>query len=279
MWDRMEVFYYVVKAGGFTKAEAVLHKSQSTLSRTVLLLEEEIGHKLLKRKYHGVVLTQKGEEVFNSAQKILMEIDTMKTHLREKNDMSGKVRISTTYAIGNYLLSEPLIEFNKQYPQISIDLVCNDTSIDIIKNEVDFAIRPYMEEDQESQEFIQEHLLTIHSGLYASPEYLKEFGTPKKPEDLDKHQLLTRSRAYENPYADVDWVLRIGREGKAARKPFYTSNSVESLFQGAEAGTGITVGYKEMKNVKNSKLKQVLPNLEGPKYKEYIIYQKKLKDI
>ncbi|XP_022778753.1 uncharacterized protein LOC111320340, partial [Stylophora pistillata] len=172
----METFYYVVKAGSFTKAEQVLNKSQSALSRTVMILEDQLGHKLLRRKIKGLELTRKGEEVFKISQRILMEIEAMKTSLSESKSMKGKIRISTTHAVGNYILTDPLTEFSEQYPDIDLELVCNDKNIDIFQNEVDIAIRPYMEDNDR---IIQEPLITLSASLYASRSYLKKFGTPQ----------------------------------------------------------------------------------------------------
>ena len=137
MWDKMETFYHVVKAGSFTKAESVLNKSQSTLSRTVGILEQRLGHRLLKRHIKGLELTRKGAEVFLTAQRMLMDVEGMKTNLNEKTGMKGRIRISTTHAIWNCILLNPILEFNRIYPNVLFDVFCDDHVVDIIQNEVD----------------------------------------------------------------------------------------------------------------------------------------------
>jgi DNA-binding transcriptional LysR family regulator len=274
MWDRLETFYYVVKAGSFTKAEQVLNKSQSTLSRTVLLLEEQIGYKLLKRKIKGLELTRRGEEVFHTAQRMLMDVRNMQTSLYGKSEMKGDIRISTTYAISNYILAEPLFEFKKQYPEINFEIYCNDQLIDIIQNEVDVAIRPHQENNDE---IIQEHLFTLQANLYASPKYLKNYGKPKSIKDLAQHKFIAFSRPESLPYADLEWFLQF--QHKKPNSCILRVNSVEMHFKAAQEGLGIIASYDQMSITKKAGLIKILPNFKGPKIQEHFIYPKNLDGI
>lgn len=273
MWDKMEVFYQVVKAGSFTKAEKVLNKSQGTLSRSVAILEERLDARLLRRKIKGLELTRKGEEVFRVAQRMFIDIDNMKTILDEEEGVQGKIRISTTYAIANYVISDAIFDFNQQYPDVVFEIICNDSIIDIIQNEVDIAITPEL---KDSSGIIQKHLYTTQPSLYASVLYIEKFGVPETIKDLDNHKLLAYARPLSNPYFDIEWHLKSGRHHQEKRNPIFTANSLECLFEAAERGIGIIPSYKVMKIIRKSSLININPNIKGPEYKIYVTYPKKV---
>lgn len=275
----MRIFYHIVKEGSLTKAVPVLKIDQPTLTRKLATLEAKLGFTLVKRRapHSPMKLTEKGEVVFRTAQKAMVMMDLMNTELYDYEGVKGKVRLSTTHAIANYIVGPLLDTFAKENPELEIELMCSDSDINIFSNEVDLAIHPYNSEEEET--LIQEHLLTLESHLYASPEYLKEFGTPALPRDLDNHRLLTYPRAKENPYSDVNWILKVGRGEKQNRKPFYTSNSIQNLLRACEAGMGIMPFHKQMEKNRNSKLVPVLENVKGPEFKFYLSIPKSLENV
>lgn len=130
----------------------------------------------------------------------------------------------------------------------------------------------YIDDDNK---LIQEHLLTLEPGIYGSSEYLQEFGAPQTPEDLDCHRLVVFARPEENPYAEVNWILKVGRRGGKPRKVFYTSKSIHNYFEAAQRGSGLITTYQLMQDNTNSNLVRVLESVKGPSYKQYIIYPEK----
>ena len=276
MWDKMEIFYHVVKAGSFTKAEKVLHKSQSALSRSVLILEERLGVKLLDRRHSGLVLTRKGEDVFNTAQKMLMDMSGLKALMDEPLEMSGKIRLSSTHALVNYILSPMIIAFQKKYPGIHFDIYCNDETIDIIQNEVDIAVRPF---ESDSKEVVHEHFFNLQANLYASQAYIDKYGEPKSVKDLVNHKFIAFSRPDVLPYADVEWFLRANKPEEQDGLCVLRVNSIEMIFEAARAGVGIISSYDSFSIVKKSGFKKILPDFKGPKYEEFFVHPKHLSSL
>ena len=277
MWSKLETLYHIVKAGSLVNAAKVLKTDQPALTHKLKTLEKKFGFKLINRStpQKPLTLTRKGAEVFKVAEKTFMLVRELNTKLYEESGLKGKVRLSTSHAIASYIITPLLTDFSRESPETKIEILCNDMDLDIINNEVDIAIRPYTEDDDT---LVQEHLFTFQVGLYASPAYLEKFGTPETVEDLDNHRLLTFARAENNPYSDVNWALKVGRENKEMRKPFYEANSTEILLRVAEAGLGITPFYKLMEIGKNHKLVPVLKEEKGPAKKFYLTYPKNLKD-
>lgn len=278
MWSKLEVLYHIVKAGSLVNAAKVLKTDQPALSSKLATLEKKFGFKLINRStpHRPLTLTEKGKIVFEVAQKNYLNVQMMEMSLYKKEGMKGKIRLSTTHAIADYIVNPLFIQFGMKYPDINLELIGNDTDIDILRNEVDIVICPYIDDDPT---LVQEPLLTLEAGLYASPEYLKKFGEPKTAEELDDHRLIPFARPDDNPYAIVDWMLKVGREGKRKRRPFYTVNSVRSLFEAAEQGMGIIVSYDAMLKNHHPNLKRILKDTSSPAYQEYLIYPKKLEGV
>ena len=276
MWSKLEVFYHIVKAGSLVKAAKVLKTDQPSLTHKLKTLENKFGFKLINRStpQKPLSLTRKGAEVFKTAEATFMLVQKMNTKLYRKDGLEGQVRLNTTHAIGNYILAPHLVSFIKKYPKIDLDLSCNNKELDIFNNEIDVAIRPYIED---TAGLVQEYLFTLQAGLYASPEYLKEFGIPKSVQDLDNHRLLTFTDTTLNSYAH--WPLEIGKEKQNPRKPFHTANSVEQLLFTAEGGAGIVSSYEQMVKGRGSNLVRVLDNVSGSEFKIYMIYPESVKDI
>ena len=275
MWSKLETLYHIVKAGSLVNAAKVLKTDQPALTHKLKTLEKKFGFKLINRStpQKPLTLTRKGAEVFKVAEQTFMLVQGLKTTLDNEDNLNGKVRLSTTHSIANFIIAPLLFEFSEKYPDIEVELLCNDVEIDIFANEVDMVIRPYIDDDPT---LVQEHFFTMETELYASPAYLEKFGTPKTIDDLDQHRLLVYARPVNNPYGDVNWVLKVGREGRSPRKPFYTTNSTNILLSAAEAGLGITPYYELMKRGRNPNLVRVLENVKGPEYKDFIAYPKHL---
>jgi DNA-binding transcriptional LysR family regulator len=276
MWNKMEVFYYVAKAGSFTRAARLLNTSQPALSRTIAALEDRLGCVLFDRRPRGLALTRKGTEAFQAAQHMFMNMDGLKANLQEEQEVAGKIRISSTYAIVNYILAPYIIKFKEIYPKINFEIYCNDQIIDIIQNEVDLAVRPY---ESDNNEIIQEHLFTLQANLYASRNYISQYGEPKTLEDLSKHKFIAFSRPETLPYADLEWFLKFGDQNRARENCILRVNSVEMHFQAAQKGLGIISSYEDMEITKKSDLIKILPDFKGPRYKEFLIYPKHLKQL
>ena len=67
MWNKLETFYYIIKAGSVSEAAKQLNMNQSSLSRSLMSLEDRIGYKLCVRTKTGVELTRKGQKIFEAA--------------------------------------------------------------------------------------------------------------------------------------------------------------------------------------------------------------------
>jgi len=280
-WEKAKNFYYVAKMGSFANAGRFLNISQSSLSRQIIYLEQHLGCPLFSRHSGGIKLTRKGEELFTIISTTFSELKgfTQNTHVETPNGKKRKIRIATTHADAAYIINDLILDYNEKHPEVSFEILTNDQLLDVVMNDVDIAIRPY---DPINNEIQQEPLFNLEKRLYASIEYLEKHGEPETLEDLKKHRLIAFGHPNLHPYADINWILRLGLPEGKLHEPIYISNSIECLVGAAKKGLGIISGYEKMSIIRNSGLKNILPSVtreEGSGYFIYPNYLKQDKDV
>ena len=168
-WDKLRVFHAAAGAGSFTHAGETLGLSQSAVSRQVGGLEEDLGVPLFHRHARGLILTEQGEMLYRSAQRIFTELEATRTRLTDSREKpSGELRVTTTVGLGSSWLTPRLKEFLELYPDISLSLLLRDEELDLSMREADIALRL---RQPTQPDLIQRRLFTVHFHAYASPDY------------------------------------------------------------------------------------------------------------
>ncbi len=117
-----------------------------------------------------------------------MKLEAARAKLTDSRERpNGELRVTTTPGIGVHWLTPRLGEFLDLYPDIRITLITTDEELDLAMREADVAIRL---RQPTQPDLIQRKLFSVHFHAYASPEYLKRFGTPRTLDDLDNHRIL-----------------------------------------------------------------------------------------
>ncbi len=274
-WNKLKTFYYVAKMGSFTKAADYLHTSQSSISKHMSDLEHGLKTELFHRLPRGLYLTEAGEVLQKTVSKAFTDLETVGTLIREQGtEPQGKLRVATTTLFAWVWIMDYIPQFSKQYPKIQLTITGCDTIPDLIAQEADVAICPYI---PNQPDLVQEYLRTWQLKLYASQDYLDRFGTPKTPEDLDNHQLLAFGDHARQPFPTINWLLSLGTKGGHQRKPYLQINSTQALIQAAEAGMGISTFSPEPVKRQKADLINILPDEKGPTVDAYYIYPQQLK--
>lgn len=270
-WDRIRIFYYVAKSGSITAASEQINITQPAISRTIQNLESRLKFKLFNRHARGLSLTEQGEILFLSAEKMFSELESAASMLSEKeNTPKGSLRIAAPVGIISRLLILNIEKFTKLYPELNLTIITSDNPPNFTFNEADVGIFPKI---RNQTNLIQDHLLSFHLRLYASPQYIKNFGMPKTPKDLDHHRLISYGD-HLHPFANINWHLAIGYEEGYSRKPYIQVNSGGILLRLAEKGIGVVTLAKESTNFtfEHDTLVSVLPNIIGPTIDYCYIY-------
>ncbi len=90
-------------------------------------------------------------------------------------------------------------------------------------------------------DLIQRKLFSVHFHAYASPEYLKQFGTPNTYDDLDKHRIVLLGGSVPSYLQNRRWLLEVGRNGKGERSPSLTINNVLGVVRACQRGLGVAM--------------------------------------
>jgi DNA-binding transcriptional LysR family regulator len=176
-WDKLRIFHAAAEAGSFTHAAEKLHLSQSAISRQVSSLEMDIGAKLFHRHARGLILTEQGEILYQTAHEVLMKLEAVKKPAdRNARTPTGKLRVTTTVGFGQGWLTEKVQEFQALYPEVQVQLLLDNEELDVNMRQADCAIR--LRQPQQP-DLIQRRLFTVHLHIYAAPSYLARHGEPK----------------------------------------------------------------------------------------------------
>lgn len=275
-WNRLFTFKVVGEAGTFTGAGRKLDLSQSAVSRQISILESELKAPLFHRTSHGLVFTEAGEDLFETVTAISKRLAMCVARLNERREKpEGPLRVTTTVAFGSAWLSTRMTEFHRAYPDISVSLILADNiELDMLQRQADCAIRF---RKQQEPSLIQRHMMTVRYHFYASTDYIKRYGMPKSPEDLDGHELIVYGEDSSAPVDDMNSLLTVGRPDGRPRQPALRVNSVYGIYRAIESGLGIgALPHYVAEEARD--LVEVLPELSGPTFDVYFVYPEELRN-
>lgn len=122
----MRTFYTIVKCGGFSPAQVELGVSAATISTQMSQLEVRMGMRLCHRGQAGFRLTEEGEKVYRSCERLFASIENFKNEIAQTSDVvAGELRvglINHSLTHPDLKITEALAEFNSQAPEVHISL-------------------------------------------------------------------------------------------------------------------------------------------------------------
>ncbi len=274
-WDRLRIFHSVAEAGSFTHAGETLNLSQSAVSRQISALEDSLRTPLFHRHARGLILTEAGEILFSTVREVFGKLASVETQITESRERpSGLLRVTATVAFASVWLVPRLREFLELYPEIRIHLLIEDEELDLGMREADCAIRLW---PPRQPDLIQRHLMAIHTHVFASPAYLKKYGTPQTAADLDRHKIIVYGEDPNPPFPQLNWLLETGTTGGQRREPALKVNNVSAILRAVENGVGIA-GLPDYMAQDSAKITQILPDLPGPTYETYFVYPEEMRN-
>ena len=196
----MAAFVRVVEARGFSATAPALGLTPSAVSKLVTRLETRLGVRLLQRTTRAIHLTAEGEQFFDSARRIVGEIEQLESRLTEgRGTPHGLLRVTTSLAFTTHQLAPVVSEFLARYPRIQLELLPTDRVIDMIDEGVDIAIRIGRLGDTS---FMARKIGDDNRLICASPCYLSKYGTQRTPQEIVRHQcIVSRELIHLNRWA------------------------------------------------------------------------------
>jgi len=228
--EGLREFVAVVEQGGFTAAARQLNVSTSFVSRQVTRLEDRLDVRLLQRTTRKVHLTEMGQVYYERSREILDQFESLESEMADLQEKpKGLVRITAAGEYAEHYVAPLVAEFVAKYPEVSVDLESSMQMVDIVDEGFDIAIRMSALSDSSliARKVEQRRIMVC-----ASPDYLKEHGRPKTPEDLRTHNCLM--------FPDMPWRFKYpDRIQEVKVRGSWSSNNGRVLVAAARQGIGV----------------------------------------
>ncbi|MGK3995849.1 LysR family transcriptional regulator [Sorangium sp. So ce1024] len=255
--NRISVFVRVVDEQGFTAAARALGLPKSSVSRSVALLEEALGARLLHRSTRSVRLTEAGAAFYERASRGVATLEEAAAMVADlQGVVRGTVRITAPVDVGISMLEPAVARFVKRHPAVRVDVVLTGRVVDLVEEGFDLALRAGPVRDGS---LIARKIGQIEDALYASPRYLERAGVPARLADLAAHRCVL----FREPRGRAAWTL----QGPAGDETVEVQGSltVDELSFARRAvlagvGVGLLPAFLCARDVARGRLVRVLPS-------------------
>lgn len=205
----LSAFVAVARAGGFREAARALDASASGLSEAVRRLEGRLGVRLLNRTTRSVVPTEAGRSLLARLDPVLSEIDAaldVVNGFRERP--TGTLRLNVPLSAARLVLPSIVPRFLAAYPEIRLEVVADESFVDVLAAGCDAGIR-YEERLEQDMIALPIGPRTQRMAAAAAPQWLARHGTFTHPRELPADACI---RARFASGALIHWVFE--RDGE-----------------------------------------------------------------
>lgn len=267
--ETMDIFVRIVEAGSFSAVARDLGTTQPTISKQMTALETRLKTRLLNRSTRSLSVTESGTAYYERCKRILEEVKAAEGALgRLQSSLTGTLHVNGSIALGQLFLTPLLLDFQRSYPELTVELTLNDRYIDLVEEGVDVAVRLGRLADSN---LVARRLGSTRRVLVATPEYLDQVGIPQVPADLERHNCLLYAYlstgnewTFRGPQSD----LRVHVHGN------FKANNGHSIREALLAGAGVALmpDWLVHEEVKNGKLMTLLPQFAPPSLEVNAVY-------
>jgi DNA-binding transcriptional LysR family regulator len=265
----MEVFVATVEAGSFTAAADRFELSPVMVGKHIQFLEQRLGARLLARTTRRQSLTEIGAQYYEQCRSILAQVHAAEAGAEAlRAAPRGKLRVSAPVSFGSDYLAPAVTEYLERYPDVSMELDLDDHVIDVVKDGFDAAIRITYKLDDSG--LVARPLWPYKVVIAASPDYLRRKGTPRRPEDLLRHECLD----FMHWKKAVRWKLKNTPDDLVIPASRLRCSSGSALRRAALAGFGITMQAEMIlrEDLEAGRLVPILPAYTPEPREMYLVY-------
>lgn len=264
----LHTFIRVVETGSFSAVAREGRSSQSAVTRQVAQLEEHFGVRLFHRTTRKISLTDDGQDLVIRARHLLEQAEDLEdTFGKNGGTPTGLVRIGVPVGAAMLLVSDFTSLLNK-YPELSVELVVNEQTEDLVVERLDLALRFGQSADTS---LVSRALATVGSAAVAAPAYLERHGAPEHPSDLLNHTCIIHQMGPDSThwaFSGPDGAVEVEVTGA-----FRSNNSLVAR-QAALAGYGIALLGDPMTltEIRAGRLYRLLPKYTARRRQAFIVY-------
>ena len=258
--DSLTLFLSIVDHGTFAAAARRVGQSPATASRAVGALESALGVRLLERTTRKLALTDAGMRLAEHLRRVLPDFEhAMLDVAGQSAAPTGRLRISAPRLFGRMHVMPLVHAYLDTYRATRVELSLSDRFVDLLEDGIDIALR-IGELPQSS--LVARRLGAVRRVLVASPDYLKQAGTPDDPEALAGHQII----AVTAQPGDVQWRFqaRNAKPQTVKLKPRLEVDQMEVAIDAAAGGRGIAavLSYQVEQPIRAGRLVRILKTFE-----------------
>ena len=259
------VFLRVAEAGTLSGAARALGVSTSAVSAALARLERRLSVRLLNRTTRRLSVTAEGADFYARCKQITADLEEAELMAGRAGRMpSGRLRVSMPSALGRMWIVPHLPEFVRAYPSVSLEIVCSDFVPFSMEAGIDASVQ--VGELQDSR-LVVHPLASTRYLVCASPDYLRERGTPRTPAELTAHSCLTYRRPRNGRIRE--WRFKSGGTMRhVAMNGFMTFNSGEALL-----GIVQVAEYYAQPRLKSGKLVEILADYKTEGYDISVVFR------
>jgi DNA-binding transcriptional LysR family regulator len=251
-WDDIRIFLAVARQNGLAAAASSLGINHTTVARRLAGLEARLNTKLVTRTPSGAVLTPAGQQFLLHAERIEQEALAAEQNVYTADGtVSGKIRLATREAFGAWLVCPRISLLKRRHPELKLDLISEARTISLLKRDADITVSLHY--PSQSRVIVQK-LTDYRLGLFASHDYLREYGPVETVDELKNRDVIW----YVDDLIDMDEQRYMQRIIAIARQGFRSTNI---LAQYAAMASGMGIGIIPVYHAsQDPNLVRILPN-------------------
>ncbi|HDZ2842813.1 TPA: LysR family transcriptional regulator [Klebsiella pneumoniae] len=268
--ELMRTYIRIVEAGSLSAAAGQMDTTQATVSRRLQSLEGLLGIKLILRTTHAMKLTDDGERCYRHARQVVDAWLALEDDLRIADDRPvGVLRVRAPHAFGQQQLLAPLVAFLQRHPQLSVEWMLNDNTVDFLSDNIDCAIRVGAEVDPATVSVL---LAEVPRCVVASPELLAKYPPLTSLEALSGLPWIAINTFYQHEVR-----LRHQASGQIVSTAITPCLSTDSLYVArntALAGLGVAMvsSWTVVEDIAAGRLIELFPQWRPASLPVHLVY-------
>lgn len=255
----MHAYVRVIELGSFSRAGVELRVRQSTISKWIAALEDQLDATLIERTSRSQRPTEAGQRFYARCKDILASYATAEAELHERApDLRGRLRVSVPVVFGRLHVVPHLPSFVRRHPELELELSFDDRYVQLLDDGFDVLLRVGAPVDSSLR---ARTLARTRRCLVAAPRYLREAGTPDNPRALRDHECLVHTAGAGQ------WAFtRAGKTHRVQVGGRVRADHSEATLALARAGLGIALlaSWLVGPDLARGRLVAVLPEYQAP---------------